>query len=315
MAAAAAAAGVAAGCGFAASLRSHADGAVASVAAPGRPRRRLSTTARAAYVEDDGPTDEDMANVGLDDVFSLIEKATAADPEPAFAASRSGGGLSAIARWYKAYWLSVPPGVDVRRAYYGPSRPLYKGPNTTPQDVPPYLKGEYPGDYGCDLLRLCGDKDRYATLRAQELLNGRWAMLGVTGCLYPELSGIRGDGFEPVWFKTGAQIFKPEGIDYLGNPNLINAQSLLAVIAVQVLLMGAAEWLRAKGGAVGTDPLYPGGLFDPLGFAKDEEVLADLKVKEVKNGRLAMVAMAGLFAQGAVTGVGPIENLTTVLNL
>ncbi|EFJ50856.1 chlorophyll a/b-binding protein [Volvox carteri f. nagariensis] len=58
------------------------------------------------------------------------------------------------------------------------------------------------------------------------------------------------------------------------------------------------------------DQNYPGGgPFDPLNYAADADGFVDQAVREIKNGRLAMVAMLGLFVQAAVTKKGPVENV------
>lgn len=62
------------------------------------------------------------------------------------------------------------------------------------------------------------------------------------------------------------------------------------------------------------DQNYPGGTpFDPLGFSQQPDGFVQQAVKEIKNGRLAMVAMLGYFVQAAVTRQGPVENLLEFL--
>lgn len=96
-----------------------------------------------------------------------------------------------------------------------------------------------------------------------------------------------------------------------------------SIFAFEFLLMHYVEVRRwqdyKKPGSVNEDPIfkgnsvpntemgYPGGIFDPFGFSKGD--MKTMQTKEIKNGRLAMVAFAGFTIQAQALGEGPVESL------
>nr|GMC54278.1 photosystem I chlorophyll A/B-binding protein 5, chloroplastic [Ipomoea batatas] len=186
-------------------------------------------------------------------------------------------------------------------------------------DPPSYLDGTLAGDFGFDPLGLGENPESLRWYVQAELVHARFAMAGVAGILFTDLLRVTGIKDLPVWYEAGATKFE--------------FASTRTLIVVQLLLMGFAEtkrymdflnpgsqaqegtFLNIEAALEGLEPGYPGGpLFNPLGLAKDIKNAREWKLKEIKNGRLAMVAMLGFFVQASVTHVGPIENLAQHLS-
>jgi len=176
-------------------------------------------------------------------------------------------------------------------------------PGTT--DVPSYLDGSMPGDFGYDPLGLGADPENLKWFREAELQHARWAMVGAGGVMAQDL-------FNPgqFWYTAAA---KTDG------------KELAGLLAFQIILMHWAETRRYSAfvnpgsDEVNTDPIfgYKIGISGTEGIGypdlfpmlpKPGEI-NELKLKEIKNGRLAMVAFVGFVVQAQATGKGPLSNL------
>merc|ERR1739848_692174 len=130
-------------------------------------------------------------------------------------------------------------------------------------------------------------------------------MLGALGCVVPEVLDATNN---VPWFKAGALIFADGGLDYLGNPSLVHAQSIIAVLASQVVLMGLVEPTESTVAQL-EKVLTSSTLVSPSTHLDWLTIqIPELKVKEIKNGRLAMFSMFGFYVQAIVTGKGPVQN-------
>ncbi|KAI3438605.1 hypothetical protein D9Q98_001028 [Chlorella vulgaris] len=194
------------------------------------------------------------------------------------------------------------------------SRPLWQ-PGSTP---PAHLDGSLPGDFGFDPLNLGSNAAALDWYRNAELQNGRWAMLGVAGIIIPaELTRV-GLLNVPDWADAGKV--------YIESEDAIPFSSLLMVQLFLFNFVEIKRWEDIKkpgcqgepGSFLGFESSfkgtgvsgYPGGAFNPLGLGNSsEESMTDFKWREIRNGRLAMVAFLGFLAQHAATGQGPIDNL------
>jgi Chlorophyll A-B binding protein len=157
-----------------------------------------------------------------------------------------------------------------------------------------------------DPLGFCNDRslDGVKRFREAEVLHSRVAMMATVGYLIGENTPTIAFGFDhPI----------------IANDQ-IPAVPLFGVMFPFFLLINIAEAYRASRGWVepGLGSLftlregyYPGDLgFDPLGLKPTNAAdFADMQAKELSNGRLAMLAAAGMCVQELVNGKPILEDL------
>lgn len=113
-------------------------------------------------------------------------------------------------------------------------------------------------------------------------------MLGMVGLIVPEFFRVPGDIYQGV--------------------SVLNAHDAMVEKGPMLQLLfwlSLAEIITAKVVIDQPEDREPGDFaLDPLGFCKDPEKAKRMKLSELKNGRLAMMAFSGAVTQMAMTGHG-----------
>ncbi|GJD05619.1 Chlorophyll a-b binding protein 1B-21, chloroplastic [Galdieria sulphuraria] len=146
-------------------------------------------------------------------------------------------------------------------------------------DRPPALDGSMVGDVGFDPLNISSYLD-LRWLRESENQTLSYCYVGSSGSSVPT---------EAFW-KT--LVTGPMG-------QIVLWTSLFEMISTPAVI----QMLQGSG----REPGYFG--FDPLGLGKNPELYKRFQLSELKNGRLAMIAIGGLIHQSFLTHMGAIQQL------
>jgi len=128
--------------------------------------------------------------------------------------------------------------------------------------------------------------------REAELKHGRAAMLATVGFVVPEFVRIPGEQFS-----------------FEAIPKVIDAHDALPDSMIQIFgwisFLEAVSFPALAGAGAGYDRAPGDFSFDPLGlYPTDPEKQKEMQLAELKNGRLAMIAIGGMVTGAAITGNG-----------
>lgn len=164
---------------------------------------------------------------------------------------------------------------------------------------PKLLDGELAGDVGFDPFNFAGaDKASLYYMREAEIKHSRLAMLAVVGWPLAELFDkplADAAGMPTLLTKTGSS---PSLLN--GGLGKIEALYWVAVVALAGVVEIENDKVREEKGK----NYVPGDCaFDPLGFfPSDKAGQKEMMTKEIKHGRLAMMAIVGFVVQEALYG-------------
>jgi len=205
---------------------------------------------------------------------------------------------------------------------------LLKEPRKAPRQAqwfplllsPKALDGSLAGDVGFDPLGFSSDTPALLRMREAELKHARLAMLAAAGWPLSEL-----------WHKEIADVLGLESILASSDraPSVLNggltnewiiatgAASLLVGALLEFKTFSRSEKVSYQPGDLGFDPLglhsfrASFGLDPIMEKISQEEKLRrakfDMELCEIKNGRLAMLAITGYAAQEFVTGIPVVQ--------
>ena len=168
---------------------------------------------------------------------------------------------------------------------------------------PLMLTGELPGDAGFDPLGFADSQADLTNYREAEIKHARLAMLAAAGWPLSEV------------------LDKKIALALHMTPLIDAADRAPSILNGGLGKVNPFYWMACLGGAAaiefygtiksksGDESYFPGNLgFDPLGFyPKEEEGQRRMQLAEIKNGRLAMIAILGFAIQEFVSKSGVVH--------
>eukprot|EP00177_Eucheuma_denticulatum_P002713 GFKZ01004878.1.p1 GENE.GFKZ01004878.1~~GFKZ01004878.1.p1 ORF type:complete len:218 (+),score=30.81 GFKZ01004878.1:201-854(+) len=172
-----------------------------------------------------------------------------------------------------------------------------KSPSVPFMDVPTNLSPSMPGYVGFDPLSI-SDYINVKWLQEAEIKHGRICMLAFVGYIVAEL-------YQFPWYKDFPHLINDRHDWGVHNGSML--QLVIWLSFFEIMTTPAVVQMTN-----GQSDRMPGNFFfDPLGLSKDPAKMAKYQTNEVKNGRLAMIAISGAIHHAYISKQNLIEQLTS----